>query len=237
MEPWFIWHDIDSRTMGVWVSELPAPTRAAERTEEVTIPGRAGTLTLKEGVNVHEGYVKECKITVRADADIASLLDWLTGDGQVIFSNEPDRSYFAHLAAEVRFDRQGNTLKTATIPFYVHPHKAQYPPETDITLTTSGSVYNPGSVASMPLITVTFTEEAEIEIGDDAMTLTAADPGEGESYAQETVIIDCGAEIITKKGEIWDGSSTGAFPRIAPGSNTITLTDCTCVIKPRWRWY
>lgn len=237
MQPWFIWHDIDSRTMGVWVSELPAPVRAAERTNTVEIPGRAGSLTLREGENVHSGYTKECRITVPADADMASLLDWLTGDGQVVFSNEPDRSYTAHLAAEVKFDRAGNSLKTATIPFYVHPHKAQYPPETDIALNASGSVYNPGTVASKGIITLTFTEAATLEIGDTTMTFVAADPGEGESYAQETIVIDCDAELITQDGEIWDGSYTGDFPRFAPGSNTVTLTDCTVVIKPRWRWY
>ena len=99
MQPYFIWKNIDSRTMGIWVSELPAPTRAAERTHQVEIPGRAGTLTLREGDNVHVGYLKDTRITVAADADFAAILDWLSGDGEVVFSNEPDRAYLAHLGA------------------------------------------------------------------------------------------------------------------------------------------
>ena len=223
--------------MGIWVSELPPPTRAAERTEEVTIPGRAGALTLYEGDNVHESYVKDCRITVRSDADFDSILRWLSGTGEAVFANEPDRVYFGHLAAQVQFTRISNSLKQATVSFAVNPHKGQYPPETDITLNASGTVYNPGTVASKPIITLTFTEAATAVFGASTMTFTAAEPDEGESYAQETIVIDCEAEIVTQNGELWGGTVTGDFPRLEPGTNTVTLTDCTCVIKPRWRWF
>lgn len=218
--------------MGVWVSELPPPTRAAERTEEVTIPGRAGTLTLKEGTNVHEGYKKDCKITVRWDADFDTLFRWLQGDGEVIFANEPDRVYFAHIAAQVQFTKISNTLKQATISFYVHPHKGKYPPEGDITLNASGDLFNPGTVASEPIVTLSLTGAATAQIGAYTMEFETA-----VANTAETIVIDCGAEIVTKDGEIWNGKTSGDFFRIEPGHNTVTLTDCTMVVKPRWRWY
>lgn len=229
--PWFLWNNVDSRTMGLWVSQLPAPTRAAERVQEVTIPGRAGTLTLKAGENVHEGYVKECVVTAPWASDFTALLDWLTGDGMVVFSNEPDRVYWAHLAGEVKFDRISNSLKQATIPFYVHPHKGQYPPESDIALNASGSVRNPGSVAAMPILTLTFTESCSVAVGGNEMTFTHTG-----NAAEETITVDCDAEIVTDGNGIWEGDVTGAFLRLAPGQNEITLTDCTAIIKPRWRW-
>ena len=237
MYPWFIWKGIDSRSMGVWVSELPAIIRASERTQDISIPGRAGTLTLKEGENVHDGYLKNCRITVRADADFESLLTWLSGEGEAVFSNEPDRSYTARIADEVRFEKNGNWLRTATVPFYVHPHKAQYPPEADITLDASGSLSNPGSVASKPVLTLTFTETCTVVFGESTMALTDAEPAEGESYAEKTVKIDCDAEIITCEEEIWDGSYSGDFPQIPPGASEYALTDCTGTLTPRWRWY
>ena len=228
---WFVWRGIDSRAMGVWVSELPQPTRAAERTQEISIPGRAGALTLKEGVNVHEAYQKDCRITVPYTADFPALLDWLTGDGDVIFANEPDRVYRAHIAAQVQFSRIGNVMKQATIPFYVHPHKGQFPPESDIALNASGSIYNPGTVASMPMVTLTLTASAEAEIGGETMTFTHTGAG------QETITIDCEAELVTKDGEIWEGDVAGNFWRIPPGASDVTLTGCTAVIRPRWRWF
>ena len=218
MQPWFIWQDVDSRTMGVWVSELPAPTRASERVQEVEIPGRAGTLTLREGENVHEGYVKECVITVPWNADYPALLDWLRGDGKVVFSNEPDRCYWAHMAAEVKFDKISNSLKQATLAFYVHPHKGQVPPESDIELTASGSVYNPGNVASKPIFSLTFTTACTLTVGTNTMVLSH------DSATEETVTVDCDAELVTDSNGLWGGKVVGDFPRLAVGSNTVGFT-------------
>lgn len=171
MQPWFIWNRESSLDYGLWIGELPAPTRAEERTEGIKIPGRAGVLTYKEGENVHDEYVKEVPVQVRADADFAPILNWLTGSGEVIFSNEPDRVYFAHISGEVAFDKVSNGLKQATIPFAVHPHKGMYPPETEITLASGGTVYNPGTVAAKPIISLTFTGSTTITVNNDAMIL------------------------------------------------------------------
>lgn len=230
MQPWFIWKGRDSLSNGLWVSELPAPTRAAESIRQVEIPGRAGTLTIREGEDVHRGYRKDITVTARSDADFQALTDWLSGDGVLIVSNEPDKAYIAHLANEVKFTRISNTLKTCTLPFFVQPHKMQNPPESNLTFSTDGTIYNPGNVASHPRIAVTFTGEAAFTLGDATMTLTS-DAGE-----EETVYIDCDAEIITDGEDLWEGEYTGTFPRIAPGTNSISLTDCTVVITPRWRW-
>ena len=231
MQPWFIWRGVDSRTMGVWVSAQNAPTRASERVNEVTIPGRAGSLTLREGPDCHEGYAKEITITVRSDADFQALTDWLRGDGEVVFSNEPNFAYFAHMAARVRFDRNGNSLKTATLAFWVHPHKGQYPPEPDITLSASGTIHNPGNVAARPVITVTFTGTGKVEIGDQEMTFTDTD-----TVNATTLVVDCDSEIITKSGAIWDGLYDQEFFTLPPGASTYALTGATAVIRPRWRW-
>lgn len=228
---WFMWRGVDSRAMGVWVSELPPPTRAAERVQEISIPGRAGSLTLKEGENVHEAYQKDCRITVPYTADFPALLDWLTGEGEVIFANEPDRVYTAHIAAQVQFTRISNSLKQATIPFFCQPHKGQYPPETDITLNASGSLYNPGTVAAEPIVTLTLTQAATARFGAYTMRF------EHTGAEEETITVDCGAELVTQNGEIWEGNVYGDFWRIEPGAVEAELTDCTMVIKPRWRWY
>ena len=228
MQPWFLWKGIDSRTMGVWVSELPPPTRATERTEEVEVPGRPGKLTIKEGDNVHDGYVRECRITVPANADFASLLTWLTGDGDAVFSNEADRAYKAHLAAEVKFTKISNSLKTATLAFYVHPHKAQYPPEPAISVSTSASIYNPGTVEAKPLIKLTGS-------GAD-ITLTVNSTAYTYDDVTGPIYIDCDAQIITESGAIWDGAYDAEFPTLQTGANTVAISGGTCEITPRWRW-
>lgn len=205
--------------MGVWVSQLPQPTRAAERVQEIEIPGRAGALTLKEGDNVHKAYVKECIITVPWTADFPALLDWLTGDGEIIFSTEPDRVYWAHLASEVKFDRIGNTLKQATLPFSVHPHKGQWPPESNIIINSSGTIYNPGTVASKPIITFTYKQACNLVINGEMMAFVR----DGGSV-DETITVDFDAHIIlTATGLLWNAKAYGDWPLLQPGENTIAI--------------
>lgn len=228
--PWFLWKGIDSRSAGIWVSELPPPIRAAERYSEVEILGRPGNMLIKQGENVHRGYVKECKITVPANADFASILTWLTGTDEVVFSNEPDRVYFASIPGEVKFTRVGNVLKSATIPFYVHPHKGQYPPERPITVQgTQMTLYNPGTVDSKPLIQITHTGNLTITIGEMTQTFSDIDG---------TILVDCEADIVTdNQGVIWFGA-TAPFLQIPVGESAVTLSDsATVTITPRWRWF
>ena len=225
-----MYNNIDSRDMGLWVTELPAPTRPEERTETITIPGRAGHLTIKEGENVHESYLMGCVVQAPYYADFGAILAWLSGDGKVVFSNEENRVYEAEITAEIKFEKVSNSLKQATIPFFVQPHKGQYPQEGKITFTgTSGSITNPGDVASMPLIKLTYTGSIQIDIGDTAMAFTSA-PG--------VLNIDCAAGIVTNSdGELWTGTYSGDFWKIEPGANTITANNsCTLEITPRWRW-
>lgn len=232
MAAWFIWNGVDSRDMNIWVTDGPQPTRAAERTKEVTILGRAGTLLLKQGDNVHDGYLKECAITVPFTADMQSILNWLHGSGEVIFSSEPGYVYRAEIPNELKFSRSGNSLRTASVPFFVHPHKGQFPPETAVEFSEDGEIYNPGTVAARPLIEVTFTGECSLTVGDITLTLSHT-----ENQEAETVTVDCDAQIITDDNGIWQGTSEGDFWLIEPGTSEITLTDAEITILPRWRWY
>lgn len=185
MFPWFLWKGIDSREYGIWVKELPQPSRAAERVEELHILGRPGSLHLKEGDNVHEGYKRECTITAPYNADFGTILTWLSGRSEVVFSNEPNRVYQASIPNEIRFSKEGNSLKSAIIPFFVHPHKGQYPPEGDIALSSSGTVFNPGTVDSRPIISVTFSETGTIAVNGEEMTFTAPAQSQLDIYEYE----------------------------------------------------
>lgn len=230
MFPWFMWNNIDSRDMGLWVSALPPIVRAKERTDEIKVPGKAGSLTMLEGQNVHDSYLKNCVVTVPRTADFAALLAWLSGEGKVIFSNEENRVYNARIAGEVSFDRISNTLAQATIPFFVHPHKAAYPAPGAVTISgTEGTIYNPGDIASLPIIKVDCTGSVEITIGDYIMAF---------SGLTEPIIVDCAAEIITTEdGEIWTGNYSGEYWHLEKGVNNITMSaSCTLTITPEWRW-
>ena len=228
MFPWFDFNGIDSRSFtGLWITKLPGIARPQERVKQEKIPGRAGDVTITEGDDVYESYLRECVVTVSKDVDFDGLTDWLKGAGEVVFSNEPNRRYKARIVNGITFDRISNDLRQATIPFYCEPYKMQEPKEDDITLTADGTVYNPGNMVSRPIIEITGTGAGSVTIGNYTMAFENL-PG--------VLVVDCDAEIITVSDGDWDGKWTGDYFRLAPGSNTVDLDNCTIVITPNWRW-
>lgn len=231
MYPWFSFNGQNSQQMGVFVSRLPMLTRAEERVQRVTIPGRAGHLTIKEGQDVYNGFPSECVITAPADADFPRILRWLSGSGRAIFSHDPDYAYQADIAGAVRFDRVSNSLQQATIPFYFQPFKGRAIPDPPIIISAqSASVFNPGNVLSLPVVTVDYTGSIEITIGGYTMAFTAL---------SAPIIVDCGAEIITDEdGDLWQGKYSGDFWRIPAGTSAVAVSEsgCTLSIDPKWRW-
>lgn len=229
MMHWFIWKGKNSlRDFGIWIGKLPGIVRAEERHEDIQIPGRAGSLTLKEGEDVYEDMLRECTILTRnTNPKLDDLKDWLTGASDLIFSNELDYVYEAQVLGEVRLDRISNDLLQGKIPFICAPLRKARAEET-ITMTASGTITNSGNVASKPKVSITASGEKTITIGGTSMTL---------KNLSGTVVVDCDAGIITQNGAIWTEEVTGDFWRIPKGQSTVTLPESTTVeIEPRWRW-
>lgn len=231
---WFKWKNSRSDAMGLWVSVLPPIIRPEERNQKIDIPGRAGSLIMLQGEDVYMSYVKECTVTCRRDiVNIQNIMNWLRGEGVVIFGNEPNKAYKAMILSAVRFERVDNNLMQAVIPFYVEPFKESIYPANETVQFTSDlfNIYNPGDVASKPKVTIART--------GDAVNLTMA-IGSMSMYFPNltgTIVVDCDAEIVTKNNAIYAGSFTGDFWRIPKGSVAITKDkSVTVTIEPRWRW-
>ena len=226
---WFVWNGVSSRSFGLMVSQLPSITRGEERVDEITIPGRSGHLIMTQGADVRNGYRLDATVTMPVGIDEQPVLSWLTGDGVAVFANDPTRCYFARIIGEIRFVRD-RSLKTAVIPFWCQPYKAQYPEETAITLTgTSNSITNPGDIASVPTVEVDTTGNVTVTIGGVSMSF---------SGLTAKIIVDCDARVITNAdGTLWTGTCTGNFWKIPKGQSNVTASkSCTIKITPKWRW-
>ena len=137
------------------------------------------------------------------------------------YHEQLEKAYEAIITDKVEFQRIGNALMQATIPFFVKPYKKNRYGDDTITITTSGTIRNLGNVASKPIVTV--TGGTSVEIAGVEMTFG----GSG------SLVVDCENHIVTQNSEIFTGSVTGDFWTIPKGECEVTGS---CVIQPRWRW-
>jgi phage-related protein len=239
MMPWFIWKGKNSiGDFGLWVTKLPKKARSEERHEEIEIPGRAGSIIMLEGEDIYSSYEDEMVVTARNSLQMDKIVDWLRGSGELTLWNDPDKARPARIVNEVGFERIGNNLMQATIPFLFQPFRVSRFPEKNDRITILSTIedayfFNPGDVQSFPVFRLTKTENGSgtntISVNGHAMTFTGV---------TGTIVVDCDAHVITKNGEIWDGGTfTGDFWRMPLGECVVHQTgDMNIVIDPNWRW-
>jgi phage-related protein len=233
-EPYFIWKNTNSNTMGIVVNEYPNPAKPAERVKEIVVPGRAGTLTETEGEEVYDNVVLTCQCSVLPTADLHAISAWLRGSGTVVFGNDATKCYTARLDSQLDFERlvSVQVYREVAIPFACQPFKYLTTPGTDIVETVSGqTVTNAGTVFSLPKIKVEGSGDITLTIGTKAIQLTGLTDG---------IIID--SELV----DAYDLTATvlmneqmvGDFPTLPVGTFAVSWTGTVTkvTITPRWRW-
>lgn len=231
MMPWFVWKDKNSLAdFGIWINKLPKRVRAEERHEEIEIPGRAGSLIMLEGDDVYSSYTAEMTIIARNTLHIDMIVEWLRGSSDLILSTDMNKVRAARIVGEVAFERIGNDLMQAVVPFLFQPFKKnRYPLEDRLTIGgASATITNPGDVASKPSVAINGTGNNTITIAGKEMSFT---------NLSGVVVVDCDAQIITKNNQIWTNSVTGDFWEIPRGTSEITQTGNAVIqVYPGWRW-
>ena len=80
-QSYFIWNDIDCRSLGVKLAAPVPIVRPEERVQHIEIPGRSGDLTLVEGENIYNSYIQTASLLVKGGTRIREIYDWLRGSG------------------------------------------------------------------------------------------------------------------------------------------------------------
>lgn len=219
-QSYFIWKNIDCRAMGCRLSG-PAPiVRPEERVEHVTIPGRSGDLTEIQGNDVYNSYIQTVTLLVMGGRHVRKVYEWLRGSGYVTFSSEPDRRQAARIIGAITLNKHSHNLDwwTGEVQFYCQPLKEKLFSDS-VTITSSGSsVLNLGDVTSRPRITATANDTSlVIAAGGNSLTLTGTTSG--TTYIIDSDVMEAtnaaGTTLLTK-------NTTGDFPMLNPGSNTVT---------------
>lgn len=232
--PYFIFRDRDSREKGLVVSRYPALIKPKERVTELVIPGRGGSLSLKEGEEVFEPFVLSFNCILMPEADFDAVKSWLRGQGRLILGSAPDRFYRARADAQISFDKmiRGSQRRDFVIPFSCQPWQEAVSLPPVITLTQSGSaVTNPGTLSLSPRVTLRGNGDGSLMMGGKKLDIRGMEGGmvlEGEMLDARSLT---GLELINDK-------ISGDFPRLAPGVNLVSFTGgiTSVEIAPEWRW-
>lgn len=217
MQSYFVWNGVDCRAMGITTRKHAPLIRPEERVQHVQIPGRSGDLTETEGAHIYNSYIQTVAFGVEGASRVREVFRWLRGSGTVSFSSDPYKEQDARIIGAVTLERVSRNLDrwTGSVQFYCQPLKKRLYPAVE-ELTASGTVINNGDVDAYPVI---------LAYPGDATTMTITVNGEDFVITNIRNIrrIDSGAREVTNalRTVICTIDSSGPFPVLKPGSNTI----------------
>ena len=211
---------MDCRSMGVMLQGPVPIIRPEERVQHVEIPGRSGDLTELEGEEIYNSYIQTVTIQVQGGYRVRDIFNWLKGKGFVTFHGEPDRKQAARVIGAITLNKHSRNLDwwVGEAQFYCQPLK-QLLTEDTVQITSSGStVMNRGDVKSKPRITAT-ASGTSMSITANGETLTVTGLTSGQKYIIDTEIMEV---TNADRSALLTKNTTGDFPKLKPGNNTIT---------------
>lgn len=229
---YFIWKGTDSRTKGIILKGPAQIIRGEERVNHVTIPGMAGELTMLEGEDIYQSYIQTVTIHVKSLSDVKAAYQWLRGSGYVTFSGESDKRQQARIIGAISLDKHSKNFDiwSGEVQFYCDPFKELLSPS-NVTLTSAGTVTNNGDVKCYPVITAKSSGTSmSIITGTSIFTLTGITSNTNYTIDSRAGIVLQGTTNVTAK-------SSGAFPVLAVGSNTITGSGWSKLVYDRRERY
>ncbi|KXT73201.1 Phage-associated protein [Streptococcus sp. DD10] len=137
--------------------------------EKVTLHGVNGSYNLPDGA--FDSYDRTIKLFIVRYADALTLLEKFQAQDNVLeFSYQTDSVFYADLL-EGDIKPKGKGGWEVTVKLNMQPFRyVKNPP--DITLTGNGSLTNPGTVFSEPVIVLEGSGEVSLTIGKQVMQLT-----------------------------------------------------------------
>lgn len=219
-QSFFIWNGMDCRAMGVSMRGPAAIIRPEERVQHVQIPGRSGDLTVIEGENIYNSYIQTASIVVTGGYRVRDVYQWLRGSGYVTFSGEPDRRQQARIIGAITLNRISRNLDkwAGEVQFYCQPLKELLQETTTGVTASGGTVNNRGDVTELPEIAFVATgATATLSAGGRTLTMTGLTSG--NAYLIRS---DIQSFMTADRQEDWTSNTSGYFPVLEPGNNTVT---------------
>ena len=218
---------------GLIISELPPITKPEMKIKQTEIDGLDGSIIEELG---YKSYTKTIAIGLHGKFDINQVIKFFTGEGDIVFSNEPDKVYKAKICGKIDYARLLRYRK-ASIPFIVQPYKYkfnEYVTETQPKDIENGymEVFNEGLEDSMPLMVLKGSGAVEISVNGVGVFSYTFPENENEVHI-DSEIEDAYLDDVLKNRNM-----NGEFPILLPKTNKIEWSGNveSISILPRSRW-
>lgn len=120
MRDYVIINGVNSSTIqGLAISKLPSITKPLIRTQVEEIDGRDGDLITELG---YSSYDKQLEIGLYGNFNIDAIIKYFTGEGTIIFSNEPNKYYNFKILNQIDYEKLLK-FKTAVVTIHCQPFK------------------------------------------------------------------------------------------------------------------
>ena len=232
MKDYIIWKGINSRTVGITVTELPEIILPEERVTFTDVPGLSGSLVQTEGVDVY----KDITLTVKCycpdptPAAVAAIAAYFRGSGRLELPNRPDGYYEARVVNQISFAKvlRGNAPRTFSVNFRCKPFLHLYSGETEQVITSGDFLLNPTGIQAKPLISIIGSGDITLLMGTRIIELGGIENG---------IILDSELQEAYWNDVLKNGCMTGEFPVLGEGNTAISWTGGTVTqvsVIPRW---
>lgn len=228
---WFKFKGIRNDALGVRMLSMPTRPHPARKGKVISIPGTDGELWQDEGG--YKRIIIPIRLITESNENIDAVNAWLSGEGDLIFGDEPDRAYHARITKEFSRSNRSQRLRGQefTVSFDCEPFRYRADPSNDTeTLTIDATaivpvafygITNDATVASLPLLKIENTNGGcIIEAGGKTLVV---------QYHTSPIFVDCEAKFAYTFS---NGSRISAAPlvsgdwlQIAPGATSAPEND------------
>lgn len=228
----FIFGGVNSLDYGVLLDGSGTTTAPERDVTTVTIPGRSGDLLVDAGRWKNTTVSYPCTIAREFEGRFAAFKQALLAEGgykRLEDTLHPDEYRLAYLAGPLEPETiPYNRAGTFALDFGCKPQRFLKSGEDVLTVASGGKLYNPTGCAALPLILLTLTADAKLNVGGVQMSVAGYT---GPMW------IDCDLQDAYYNNTNLNKYLTAPeFPVLGAGATQVSWSGgiAKCEVMPRW---
>ena len=214
--------DISSEDYGLCLMERPIIPTPERDVVQIPVRRRNGSLTRKYGYLNIDIPVRLNLMTETLKADVRALKPWLLNGTKLQLSD--DSAYYV-INNVVMGDIENEIAEYGLFDVTFNCKPFAYEDISPVTLTASGTIYNPGTEKALPYLKVTGSGAITLDINGRDLSMSLTDYVEIDSELGHAYRGQAGADNLIN----------GEPPYLDPGANVISWTGTATSVEVRYR--